>query len=46
MEVEGARPRGRQSEIWLEVVMKELGLASVDALDYHSWKRKNVGDTC
>ena len=49
MEVEGARPRERPRKTWLEVVrndMKELGLASVDALDHHAWKRKIVGDTC
>ena len=26
--------------------MKELGLASVDVLDRHAWKRKILGDTC
>ena len=39
-EVESARPRGRPRKTWLEVVrndMKELGLASVDALDLFSY---------
>ena len=49
MEVEGARTRGRPRKTWLEVVrndMKELDLASVDALDSHAWKRKIIENTC
>ena len=49
MEVEGARTRGRPRKTWLEVIredMNELGLANADALDYHVWKMKIVGDTC
>ena len=49
MEVEGASPRGRPRKTWLEVVrndLKELSLASMDALDRHAWKKKIVGDTC
>ena len=26
--------------------MKELGLASVDAVDRHAWERKIMGDMC
>ena len=41
---EWLRPR----KTWLEVVkndLKGLGLASVNALDRHAWKRKIVGNT-
>ena len=39
----------REAKTWLEMVRKDMkgsGLASVDALDNHTWKRKTVGDAC
>ena len=47
-EVEGANPRRRQKMTWLEVVkidLKDLGIASAEALDHLAWRRKVVGDT-
>ena len=43
MVVEGSRPKGRPRETWMEGVrndMKELGLASSDALNLRTWMRK------